>query len=39
LKISAQTALEKLRQIKAGQVVLKGVKAPVINALGEEYKR
>ena len=38
LRISAQTALEKLRQIKAGQVVLNGAKAPVITALGEAHK-
>jgi transposase len=38
LKISAQTALEKLRQIKAGHVVLNSAKSPVITALAEEHK-
>lgn len=38
LKISAQTALEKLRQIKAGHTLVNSVKTPVITTLGDEHK-
>jgi len=38
LKISTQTALEKLRQIKAGEVVLNSARSPVITALDDEHK-
>lgn len=38
LKMSTQTALEKLRQIGAGEVVLNSAKSPVITALGDEHK-
>lgn len=38
LKISTQTALEKLRQIKAGEVVLNSAKTPVVTALKDDHK-
>jgi transposase len=38
LKISTQTALEKLRQIKAGHARVNSVKTPVITTLTEEQK-
>jgi len=38
LKISAQTAMERPRQIKAGHVSLSGGRAPVITALSDDQK-
>jgi len=38
LKISTQTALEKLRQIKAGHARVNSVKTPVITTLTDEHK-
>jgi len=38
LKISSQTALEKLRQIKAGHARVNSVRTPVITTLTEEHK-
>jgi len=38
LKISSQTALEKLRQIKAGHARVNSVKTPLITTLTEEHK-
>jgi transposase len=38
LKISSQSALEKLRQIKAGHARVNSVKTPVITSLTEEHK-
>jgi transposase len=35
---SVQTAIEKLRQIKAGQLTVNSVKTPVLTAVGEEHK-
>jgi len=39
IKVSVATALEKLRQIKAGSLVINRVKTPVITAAGEEHKK
>lgn len=38
LKISTGTALERLRQIKAGDAVVNSVKTPVITTLGGEHR-
>jgi len=37
-KTSVQTALEKLRQIKAGHITLNSVKKPMLMVPGEENK-
>jgi transposase len=38
MKVSAATAIDKLRQIKAGRLVVNAVSTPMLTAAGEEHK-